>query len=62
MADDEKIKQALEAAKDSQYDGEHHKMWVIDQMVRILSGENYDKWVKEFCDGEEGEWDIGIPP
>jgi len=46
--------------------GDHHKAWVIDQMVRILAGENYEALVKEACDGEDGPdtftWEIGIPP
>lgn len=46
-------------------DGGHHKQWVLDQVIRILH-DDYDGWVKEFCDGEEGpdtyEWDEGIAP
>lgn len=51
-----------------QIDGEHHKTWVIDQMVRKLCGneKKYKKWVKEFEKGEDGpktyEWDEGIAP
>jgi hypothetical protein len=49
-----------------QIDGDHHKAWVIDQIVRKLTGENYTDWVKEFCKGEDGPdtyaWDKGIPP
>jgi hypothetical protein len=34
-----RIKAALELAmQDGAVDGSHHKMWVIDQMVRILTG------------------------
>jgi hypothetical protein len=29
---------ALEFAKSGQVDGEHHKAWAIDQMVRALTG------------------------
>jgi hypothetical protein len=47
-------------------DGGHHKMWVIDQMVRILAGDKYDAIVREYRDGEDGpdtyEWDEGIAP
>lgn len=47
-------------------DGAHHKMWVIDQMVRALTGNKYEEWVKEFCDGEDGpetySWDTGVAP
>jgi hypothetical protein len=49
-------------------DGEHHKRWVLDQVVRALTGDeaSYKAWVVEFCSGEEGpntyEWDEGIAP
>jgi hypothetical protein len=28
-------------------DGDHHKAWVIDQMVRALTGDGYDKFVTD---------------
>jgi hypothetical protein len=47
-------------------DGDHHKMWVIDRVVRALTGDKYEQWVKDFCDGEDGPetyaWDEGIAP
>lgn len=47
-------------------DGDHHKAWVIDQMVRVLTGDNYDDWVRRVKIGDEGpetyDWDVGIPP
>lgn len=47
-------------------DGEHHKAWVIDQMVRKLTGVKYEGWVRAACNGEDGpdtyEWDVGIAP
>lgn len=47
-------------------DGSHHKMWVIDQMVRRLTGDDYDKWVAEAKAGADGPntyaWDEGIAP
>ena len=47
-------------------DGGHHKQWVLDQVVRLLTGDGYDEWVRETCDGKDGphtyEWDTGIPP
>lgn len=39
MTETEKIEKALDLAM--QYggiDGDHHKMWVIDQMIRVLTG------------------------
>ena len=49
-------------------DGDHHKAWVIDQMVRALlvTEPEYTQWVKDACDGEDGpntyEWDTGVIP
>ena len=38
MTNKDKIKRALALAHYGTTDGEHHKMWVIDQMVRALTG------------------------
>ena len=47
-------------------DGDHHKTWVVAQMVRALCGEHYEQWVVEQKDGEDGPdtygWDEGIAP
>lgn len=47
-------------------DGDHHKKWVIDQMVRALTGDGYAEWIRAVKDGEDGPetygWDEGIPP
>jgi hypothetical protein len=47
-------------------DGEHHKTWVIDQMVRILAGSRYEQIVEDACRGEDGPntyaWPEGIAP
>ena len=47
-------------------DGAHHKQWLLDQIVRKLTGEDYGKWVSEYQDGEDGPetylWDEGIAP
>ena len=58
---------ALETAyKYGSIDGDHHKMWVIDQMVRQLSGSFYEDWVAKAKAGENGpdtySWDEGIAP
>lgn len=49
-----------------QTDGDHHKLWVIDQVVRLLAGDRYEAMVTEYRDGEDGpdtyEWDTGIAP
>lgn len=49
-----------------QIDGEHHKTWVIDQMLRALCGGAYDEVIRRSCEGEDGPqtygWDTGIAP
>ena len=67
MTDKDKIKEALSAAYQwSQIDGSHHKAWSIDQIVRALLGDEYEKWVTEYEAGEDGpnsyKWDCGIAP
>lgn len=62
-----RIKTALEIALSyGGIDGAHHKMWVIDQMVRALSGDEYEKLIRDYRNGEDGpdtyEWDEGIAP
>jgi hypothetical protein len=66
-AAEDSIDKALEIARDyAGYDGGHHKTWVIDQMVRALTGDLYEAWVKCWEAGEDGphtyEWDEGIAP
>ncbi len=47
-------------------DGDHHKQWVIDQMIRILTGDQYEVLVGEACKGDFGfkayNWDVGVAP
>ena len=62
-----KINNATDIAfRHGQNDGAHHKAWVIDQVIRILSGENYAAIVADACAGEDGpstyEWERGIAP
>lgn len=63
---DRRIEDALETIKNcGGIDGAHHKQWVLDQVVRILSND-YDEWVKDYEDGEDGPqtylWNEGIAP
>ena len=67
MKDKEKIEKAIElAVRYGGIEGDHHKAWVIDQMVRVLTGDKYDILVREACAGEDGpntyDWNIGIAP
>lgn len=66
-----RIEGALNIANQyGQIDGDHHKTWVIDQMVRILTGDMYEKWVEDYQLNEDNpdepddqyEWDTGIAP
>ncbi len=62
-----RIKDALNIARScGGIDGGHHKQWVIDQMVRALTGNMYEHWVERQKAGEDGpdtyEWDEGIAP
>jgi hypothetical protein len=63
----DRIAAALEVAERfGSTDGAHHKAWVIDQMVRALTGDEYAATIRRWKDGEEGpetyEWDEGIAP
>ena len=62
--EDSRIRVAVDLAE--RYGGigsEHHKQWVIDQMLRALLGEQYDAWVAAYnqVDGYDA-WDTGIAP
>lgn len=54
---------ALEIAFNyGQIDGNHHKMWAIDQMVRALTGNRYNNWIEDYEEDGEYSWDEGIAP
>lgn len=46
-------------------DGGHHKQWLLDQLVRVLT-KDYEAWVARVESGENGPktylWDEGIAP
>jgi hypothetical protein len=69
---EQRIADALIMATWGAVDGDHHKMWAIDQMVRALTGcpdygnsfgesPEYLAWVAEY-EGDDGSWDTGTPP
>jgi len=69
MADDEgKFQEVLDLIENyGGTDGAHHKQWVLDQIVRILTGKHYELWVTNYEDRDEFgdpeyEWDTGIAP
>jgi hypothetical protein len=64
---DYKVKVALELIERfGGTDGAHHKQWLIDQILRALTGNDYVKWVAEWESGAHGPktyfWDDGIAP
>lgn len=66
-AENKKYKEAIDKAVDiawkyAQIDGSHHRIWVIDQMLRTLLDSDYENFVKEYVNDGEYEWDIGIAP
>jgi hypothetical protein len=71
MADSQEYEKRVKEARQFAFrygciDGAHHKMWTIDQIVRILSGSEYEELVLENCAGADGpntySWDEGIAP
>ncbi len=64
-----KIKDILESY--SQFDGAHHKAWCLDQIARIVYGDEYEKFIHDYMyvddDGVEQDeviydWDCGSAP
>lgn len=64
---EEKLAKVLDIAESfGQIDGDHHKLWAFDQIVRIITGDDYFDWVTQYQRGQDGAytycWDIGIAP
>lgn len=66
---EERIASAIGIAwRYGQIDGEKHKMWIIDQMVRALFENEieYSRWVRAYevptLDYNCYEWNTGIAP
>lgn len=63
----ERVEAALEMVlRYGGIDGSHHKDWVLDQVVRVLTGPAYGDFVSQACDGDDGpgtySWDTGLAP
>ena len=45
-------------------DGSHHKQWVLDQIMRVILGADYDSFIESYMSDEDGmiDWDRGIAP
>lgn len=62
MSDKEKIDQARDLIiQHGGHDGEHHKEWCLDQVFRILVGDQYKSIVKKFRKNGY-DWKEGIAP
>lgn len=65
MTDKEKLEAILElAASYGGYDGQQHKQYALDQIIRIVTGDGYESWVAEYEGDPEDEenhysWDVG---
>jgi hypothetical protein len=58
-----KVSLALDmAARYGCIDGKQYQMWLIDQMVRALTGDGYAQWVKYFNCNSAVKWDTGSAP
>ena len=57
---EEKIKEIL--WNYSQIDGSHHKAWCLDQIARVVYGEAYNDFIKDYEENGAYEWDCGIAP
>lgn len=54
----DRIEKALDfAVRFGQIDGDHHKMWTIDQMVRALTGCPIVKGTAKDCNGDDYEYE-----
>jgi hypothetical protein len=53
---DDRVELAIDTAREyGGYDGDHHKKWVIDQMLRHLAGDRYEQLVPSY-------WKTGVAP
>lgn len=63
MSQSERILKAIELGFSyGTIDGAHHKTWVIDQMLRILTDDSYEQYKQEHLREDANDWDVGIAP
>lgn len=43
-------------------DGDHHKVWALDKVIKDLAPRRYDNIVKKFELETGMDWDTGIEP
>jgi hypothetical protein len=63
MTPQERIDVAMAYIGDYGYiDGAHHKQWVLDQVARVLLGDEYPEWADGLDEDGVSWWDRGIAP
>jgi hypothetical protein len=63
METKQKVDEAIEMIlNNGSIDGGHHKMWLLDQILRMLLEDEYDAVIKRFENDGEFYWDTGIAP
>ena len=63
IRDSERINEAINIiGRYGNCDGGSHKQWVLDQVLRVLLGDEYEDWRCDYSSGGEYEWDEGVPP
>ena len=61
MSKQEKIDTAVDIMGEfGQVEGDQHKAWVIDQVMRALLGKHYEGWVCSYIEAFDTDWEIGI--
>lgn len=50
------------ACEYGEIEGDQHKLWVIDQILRILLDERYQDFIENYKKDNGYTWDIGIAP
>lgn len=59
----ERIKEAIATAVYAMsIEGEHHKVWALDKIVKDLAAEDYNNVVGNFKADTGKDWDTGIEP
>lgn len=54
----DRIREAVNLLEDlSAFDGSRHKQYAIDQAIRVLLKDKYDRW-KDYCP----DWNEGVAP
>lgn len=59
----ERVKEAVRIAVYAMgVDGDHHRVWTLDQIVRLLAAEDYKNVVENFKANTGKDWGVGIEP